>query len=322
MLLNIGLTFLLAILLFLFISLMSSPFEALGWWAGWFGEGVSSFEQVESRLIQEDERLKEQEMGQRYIVYLSGIGSLTGNSIPAEELPFLADLETRIPGTVLIDDVFPYSVSNVGLTGNRLFGRFWRWVESIRPEHPTSYWLYLIVLRNLFQVLISADGRYGPIFNLGVAEEVWASLIKRGYRSGHNIPVTLIGTSGGGQISVGVARFLSMALDQPLHIISIGGVISSDPGLNELAHLYHLYGEYDGTQALGYKVFPRRWPIFPQSEWNRAKQAGKITFHHLGPMVHTGPGSPFDPDATLEDDQTHYEKTMDTVVALLKKIGS
>lgn len=305
----------------LLVSALLAPLESLGWWAGWFGEEVSPEEGTEALFARASAEPVPPE-ADHYIVYLSGIGAFTGSSIPMEEPPFLAALEKRLPGTVVIDDVFPYSVTNMGLTGERSFSWIWRKIEAMRPKNPNAYWLWLVVIRNLFQVAVSADDRYGPIYNLGLAKEIWRSLLRHGYRPGSGTPVTLMGTSGGGQTEVGAVTYLAPAVGTPIKVISLGGVISADPGLLAMDHLYHLYGSKDGTQALGYKVFPGRWPksVWPfaaASPWYQAEAAGKITLREIGPFVHTGKGSPFDATSHLPDGESHLEHTLAIVVELI-----
>jgi len=78
-------------------------------------------------------------------------------------------------------------------------------------------------------VAVSADRRYGLIYNQGIAQVIYNGLRQRGYE-----PVnTLIGYSGGGQMSVASAPYLSPAILAPIDAISLGGV--------RIAHLEHLY---------------------------------------------------------------------------------
>ncbi|MCB9103697.1 MAG: hypothetical protein H6633_05545 [Anaerolineales bacterium] len=300
----------------LVIAAITAPLESLGWWAGWFGEDVNDGDPVH---LFSQTALQTDEAGKNYIVYLSGIGALTGSSIPKEELPFLDAVAEKMPGTVIIKDVFPYSVTNAGLTGERVFSWVWRKIEAQRVINPNAASLYLIVIRNLFQVAVSADQRYGPVYNVGVAKEIWRSLLRHGYHPGSDTPVTLMGTSGGGQVSAGVATYLAAMVNAPLRAISLGGVISADPGLLKLDHLYHLYGTKDSTQALGYKVFPGRWnwPFSQNSPWFRAERAGKITMIELGPFTHTGADSPFDQNSKLPDGQRHFDKTLEVVTEIV-----
>ncbi len=307
-----------SLILFLLILGVMAPLESLGWYAGWIGEQVDEADTLDALSEVAAAKKPLPEEMDHYIVYLSGIGSFTGSSIPMEEPPFLEALQKKLPGSVVIDDVFPYSVTNVGLTGERLMSKAWKRIEAMRPVNPTSTWLYLVVIRNLFQVTVSADKRYGPVYNLGVAKEVWRTLLRHGYRPGGNKPVTLIGTSGGGQVSVGSATYLSSILEgAPLRVISLGGVVSSDEGLLHMDHFYHLYGTLDSTQALGEKVFPGRWPGAINSEWHKAEAAGKITMVELGPFGHTGAGSMFDQGSTLPDGRRHFDVTLEKLTNVL-----
>ena len=318
MVVNLILLLIVGLVLFLLILGVMAPLESLGWYAGWVGEKVDKSDTLAALSEVEATKQPLPDEVAHYIVYLSGIGSFTGSSIPMEEPPFLDALQANLPGSIVIDDVFPYSVTNVGLTGERLMGNVWKQVEAIRPVNPSSNWLYLVVVRNLFQVAVSADKRYGPVYNLGVAKEVWRTLLRHGYRPGSNKPVTLIGTSGGGQVAVGSATYLSTILEgAPLRVVSLGGVVSSDEGLLNVDHFYHLYGTLDSTQALGQKVFPGRWPGAVNSEWHKAEAAGKITMIELGPFTHTGPGSMFDQASVLPDGRRHFDVTLEKLTNVL-----
>ena len=306
------------VVLFLLILGVLAPLESLGWYAGWIGEKVDASDTLDALSdIEKTKKPLPNEM-EHYIVYLSGIGSFTGSSIPMEEPPFLDALQKNLPGSIVIKDVFPYSVTNVGLTGERLMSRVWKRIEAMRPVNPNSAWLYLVVIRNLFQVAVSADKRYGPVYNLGVAKEVWRTLLRHGYRPGSKKPVTLIGTSGGGQVSVGSATYLSYILeDTPLRVVSMGGVVSSDEGLLHMDHFYHLYGTLDSTQALGEKVFPGRWPGAVNSVWHKAEAEGKISMIELGPFGHTGAGSMFDQGTKMPDGRRNFDVTLEKLTNVL-----
>ncbi len=328
-------TFIVGFFAFLFILATIAPLGSLGWWAGWFGEELSLDEfndasgngprfadggTANCSPTPEVRRHRHNHTEPaHYIVYLSGIGAFTGSSIPREELPFVAALRTQVANSIVITDVFPYSVTNLGLTGERLFAWIWRYIEAQRPKNPTSLWLYLVVVRNMFQVMISADRRYGPIYNLGVAREIWWSLHHHGYRPGIGNRVTLIGASGGAQIAIGAANYLVKVTDLPLQIISLGGVIASDPGLLKISHLYHLYGANDGTHKLGSLLFPGRWSITVNSAWNRAKQRGLITMKETGPADHVGENSQFDAHAFAPDGRSYFQITLDEVLAILQR---
>ncbi len=182
----------------LFVSAAVAPLESLGWYAGWFGEK----EEEEPQELLTPDPAGEISPASHYLVYLSGIGAIAPNSIPSEELPFIAGLQQKLPDSLVLTDVFPYSVTNLGLTGQRVTARVWRWIEQLRLKNPMAVAAFLINLRNVFQVATSADSRYGPIYNLGVAQEIRNSLVRHGYPLDNGTPVTLLGWSGGGQIAL------------------------------------------------------------------------------------------------------------------------
>ena len=49
-----------------------------------------------------------------------------------------------------------------------------------------------------------------------------------GYQPGE--PITLIGYSGGAQVALGAVTYLKYALDAPIEVISISGVVSGNNG--------------------------------------------------------------------------------------------
>jgi hypothetical protein len=258
-----------------------------------------------------------------YLVYLSGIGAISGTSIPDEEYPFIHGLEQRLTNAMVISDIYPYSVTNNGLTGQRVFATLWKRVEGMRLKNPNSALAMIVNLRNIFQLFVSADSRYGPIYNLGIANEIMRGLMRHGYRPLARKPVVLLGWSGGGQIAIGSTTFLA-PMTGDVYEVSVGGLLSSDIGFNHVKHLWHLYGEKDQLQGLGQKLFAGRWPTQPQSPWNQAMRAGKIDMIPLGPVNHNGKGNYFDMETKLPDDpqdRTYGEKTLETIQRVLTEAG-
>jgi hypothetical protein len=223
-------------------------------------------------------------------------------------------LQEALPDAVIISDVFPFSVTNNPLTGERLLGWLWRKIHERRKTITGSLLASFIFARNLFNVAVSADPRYGPINNVGVANEIIKSLVREGYPVGSGKPITVMGWSGGGQIAVGVARYLHRGLETPVYVVSIGGVLTDDASIEDVEHLCHLQGSKDFFPRIGDILYPGRWRIISYSAWNRAKRAGRITVFDPGPMVHTGRGDYFDHHATLPNGQTHVEKTAEITV--------
>lgn len=310
-------TLLFGVMALIFVAAALAPLESLGWWA-WSGDKPVDPQQLEEAAEAQAADLPEKDF---YLVYLSGIGAISGNSIPDEEYPFIHGLEERLINAKVISDVYPYSVTNNGLTGQRTFSRLWRWVEKLRLKNPNSVLSLIVNLRNTFQLFVSADRRYGPVYNLGIANEILRGLLRHGYRPSTARPVVLLGWSGGGQIAIGSVTYLP-ALTGDTYVISVGGMLSDDLGLDRVKYLWHLYGEKDKLQALGRVLFAGRWPLKPQSPWNRALRAGKIDMLPLGPFKHNGKGNYFDMATPLPgEERTYGEKTLDTIQDILTKAG-
>lgn len=288
-----------------------APFEALGWWAGWFGRRYEEELPVRSDRPPTDAR--------HVIVFLSGIHSVSGQTFANREKNFLQELHARLPEAEIVE-VFPYSVTNRALTAQRLFSGFWRWAlrMKLRGRALTGVAGLVINLRNGWQVAVSADRRYGPIYNQGSAELIYAALLSRGFRPGSGVPVTLVGYSGGGQVAVGAAGHLRELIGGPVQVVSLGGVIASDPGLDTIDRLYHLVGEHDRIERLSHVFFPGRWPLLPYSSWNQARKQGRIAILPMGPVDHTGRHGYLDSKALLPDGRSHLQATVDTLVAIVR----
>jgi hypothetical protein len=311
------------VLMLLFLSAALAPLESLGWYAGWFGASEEPDPKGAQAVTNDDAAptADRPAPATHYLVYLSGIGAIAPNSIPDEELPFIQGLEENLPTTKVISDVFPYSVTNMGLTGQRVTARIWRWIEQLRFKNPMAVAALLVNVRNMFQVAISADRRYGPIYNLGVARAIRDNLVRHGYPLDTNTPVTLLGWSGGGQIALGAAWYLPGLIGGPVRIVSVGGVMSDDMGVERIEHLWHLWGEKDPLAPLGEKLYAGRWKMFPTSTWNRLLAAGKITMIQLGPFAHNGKGNYFDNETTLPSGETHMQYVLARVKGVLAQEG-
>ena len=251
---------------------------------------------------------------ERYVVYLSGVGVLDGHGdTPAGERACLAELARRT-GLPVLDGIFPYAVQRGGLLQGTTAG-FWRLLAKVRAGRP-SVLPYLIQLRNVLQVLVAADPRYGPTYYAGLAQQVWHVLVRNGYRRGCGVPVTLLGYSGGAQMALGVSWFLSL-LDVRCSVVSIGGVFSDDPGFEYVDHFWDLRGTKDAVRLAGPLAFPGRWPLNGLSTWNLALREGRVTVLDAGPVTHDGPGSYFDLTASLPDGRTHAEALVAAIAEIL-----
>lgn len=294
----------------LLIAGLLSPLEALGWWAGWFGP--------------EDDRpaaapKPPNPRAETYVVFLSGIHSVRGESFAPNERRFLRRLRRELPRAEVLE-VFPYSVTNRALTAQRVFSWFWRWALAAKLSRRRLVGIagMLINMRNAWQVAVSADRRYGPIYNQGSADLIHAALLAHGFDPDVGAPVVLIGYSGGGQVALGAAAPLAERFGTWPVVVSLGGVMSADPALEALPRLCHLAGRRDLVTRLGAAAFPGRWRLNAGSAWNRALAAGRIQRFDLGPMDHTGPGGYLDDEATLPDGRSHLQATVQLVGELVR----
>ncbi|ERT06889.1 putative membrane protein [Lyngbya aestuarii BL J] len=298
----------------LVVAGLLAPLETLGWWAGWYDDQVDTT----VNAVELAEPVADPQTISRYIVYLDGIGKSTFEYLPDIE-EFLNTLAPALPDDMaLIRGIMPYSVLNNPLDQDRPLAFLWKLVEKSRLANPASVLGLLINIRNVLIVGVSADKRYGPLYNQGIAQVVYNGLVKNGYRLNSSIPITLIGYSGGGQMSCACAPFLKRAISAPIDVISLGGVISGNCNILKLEHLYHLVGDEDGVEQIGPIMFPGRWKIFPLSYWNRAKRRGKTSIFSMGPVGHQVPGGILDPDLTLSDGHSSLEQTINYIKKIVQ----
>ena len=203
-------------LIALLLAGLLSPFEALGWWAGWYGDGVETHIPCRQAGASSEDRSEDlpaqlsashhSPPPSRYIVYLDGISQSCAD-YPVRVQNFLDTLAAALPpDVVLVQDILAYSALNRPLTLQRPFASFWRWVNRMESRYPQSPLDIFVNLRNTFQVAVSTDHRYGPVFNRGTAQVILNSLRQRGYRPG--VPITLLGYSGGAQVALGAVTYL------------------------------------------------------------------------------------------------------------------
>ena len=297
-------------------ALLMAPLESLHWWA------TSGAEQIETFVgpaepTEQAAAITADQGPQKFLVYLSGIGAIAAKGVPEEEVPFVQDLHDRLTGFTVIDDVFPYAVDNRGLTAERLLGGLWRWLDRARLKNPNASLAVLINLRNLMQLFVCADRRYGPTYNLGTAREIHMSLMRHGHRPGSPDQVVLFGWSGGGQIALGAAWYLH-AMGLNVSVMSLGGMLSDDIALGRVDHLWHLYGSKDFLQASGQVMFAGRWPISKGSPWNQALEDGTISMIDLGPYNHNIKQHYFDYESKLPDGRSYAGKVIDTIEGILE----
>jgi hypothetical protein len=300
--------FVLALLLMLLIS----PFESLQWWAGW----VSDEPQTTTADPQPDTAARSDTQPDTYVIFLPGVGAM-GTEVDPWERGLLDCIQRGLHDGVILAGLFPFTVREDTLTEHRRTAWFWRWLAHIRDTRP-SLVARLIDWRNLTQVFVSMDPRYGPIYNKGVEEKITSVLHAQRYPVCSGIPITLIGYSGGAQIALGSSLYLAHEMQAPVTVISLGGVLGDDPGLASVEHLYHLWGTKDLESRLATAVVPARWPIAKKSLWNRAVADGRLTQECLGTMVHTGPKGYLDAKVTAPDGHTNLEVTAAAMLRIIE----
>jgi hypothetical protein len=246
----------LVVAFFLWASL--APFETLGWWAGWFGDKIYHDQIPSDGIVR-----AVHDQPSCYVLFLSGIGRVSGHTLSYREQEFLRQLAQRVPQAVVLDDIFPYSVNNLALTGQPYFARIWEWALA-RKRYGPALAGYLINIRNLFQVAIAIDRRYSPLYGQAMAEVFLDSLLRYQYDPESKVPVFIIGYSGSAQMGIGSITYLREWVKGPIYMISLGGIFGSDPGALVADHVYHLLGSEDLAQVWRL-LMPGRWPFFASS---------------------------------------------------------
>src|SRR5690625_8030160 len=96
-----------------------APLEALGWYAGWYGEGLSEPTHEEEPQYLE---FGPSERHDHYVDFLAGIAK-EGAENYADVQSFLDKLSDARPATVVMGDRMPYSPRNPAHTEGRQDGR-------------------------------------------------------------------------------------------------------------------------------------------------------------------------------------------------------
>lgn len=249
-----------------------------------------------------------------YIVFLPGVGDFSADELtPGEEI-FLDQLEKEHSSCVAVGDVFPYSANNKSLGGQRFLAPFWRFANQ------TDGWLSItnvfIRIRNLWRFAISADPRYGTVYNQGIANAIIERMDARypiPRQKSDSLKILLMGTSGGVEVALGAVPYLKEWLNPELYIISIGGVFNNRKAFSYLEHFYHLRGEKDWVEDIGRVIFPARWPPIIKSEFNQARIEGRYNSYLIGPHTHDENTGYFGTDLIPNSDQSYVEKTLEVV---------
>ena len=71
-----------------------TPFETLGWWAGWFGDAIYHDSIPSDGVVRQAHP-----NATCYAIFLSGIGRVSGQTLSYRETMFLRELARRAPGS-------------------------------------------------------------------------------------------------------------------------------------------------------------------------------------------------------------------------------
>lgn len=268
-----------------------APIGTLDWWLSQGAENLGLKKQ-EPNFLQADNRsgtTSANRMIDCYIVYLPGVGDFSTNQLTLGEEFFLSRLEQLHPNCVAVRDVFPYSVANKDLGGERFLAPVWKAAEKADGWFKNAN--VLIKIRNLWRFAIAADDRYGAIYGRGIA----AAVIDR-MNAVHPIPqspkqpinLILLGTSGGVQVALGAVPYLHDRLPAKITVVSAGGAFDGEAGFNTVEQVYHLKGQRDWVEGIPRIVFSSRWSWTVGSPFNQAKQQGRFHFLESGNHTHDG----------------------------------
>lgn len=306
--------FLIPFVLWLVVALLLAPSDALRLWAGWFPERTAPtlggrYKRLRSRSLPPPAY---------YIVFLDGISKGTFRNLAIVD-DFLASLQKALPDAAIVSDVLPYSVFNMTVNDERRpMSRFWTMIERFKERNnPIGF---LINIRNFLQALVSADWRYGLAYNAAMSKLILFGLLRHGYDLDDPAPIVLIGYSGGGQVAAGSGSLLRSALDVPVHVVSIAGVMAGNAGFLGIDSWHQIVSNRDPVEKLGFVFFPMRWPVMVFSPWNRAKQAGKVHIVRLDGARHDKIRSYMDPASPAPGGGSMLERTVATVAGIVRRV--
>ncbi len=298
---------LLIAVLALTVSLLLAPIEALGWWAGWFGDPDVS---TSMRPPQTGRATR------LHVVYLDGIAK-AGHVNYEDVEGFLDRLRAELPEAAVLGDVLPYSPTGRGLTEHRPLSAFWRRMLELKLQGRRPLLTFSINVRNLLQVLVASDRRYAAVYGRAAAVAMTDALLQNGYHPGSGEPVALIGYSGGSQVALVATPYLKRALGAPIVLVSLAGVMASEPGMLALERIFHIESSRDRIPRVGRLAFPGTWRIWPRSYLARLEERGGLIAVDPGPMRHNGVESYLDDDAFLHG-RSHQEITSELVSGFLR----
>ncbi|WP_416670677.1 hypothetical protein [Egbenema bharatensis] len=291
-----------------------APVGTMVWWLD--SEDEDFGEQARWILSEDDAEAVDTEPT-CYIVFLTGVGDFSADNLASGEEIFLDRLEQAQPHCVMVRDVFPYSAANQNIGGQEVFAFLWEiaenadgWLEATR---------YLLQIRNLWRLAISADNRYGQIYNPALALSILEQMNKQHSVPSHSdepIQLILMGTSGGAQVGLSATPYLKDWLNAEITLLSFGGVFDGQEGFDAAEQVYHFRGEADWVENLGGILFPSRWLWNFGSSFNQARDEGRYTAIISGPHEHDGDRGYFGEDPIENSDETYLDRMFEEMMEL------
>ncbi len=262
------------------------------------------------------------QQNEAYVLFLSGVGRVSSQTMSMRERGILQRLADRCPTAVVLDDVFAYSINNLPLTENRRLSRYWRWVMRQKLKKNLIHTLigHLINLRNIVQITISADCRYAQVYNAGFARVLVHHLQQYGYDPDNPKPVFIVSYSGAGQIAAGAVKHLA-AYELPVYALMLACFFTEGPGVVNARHLWEFIGSADAVYRFCYSFTPSRWRVWP-SDWSRFVKSGKMTRVDMGAMSHTGRGGYLDRNSHLPDGNSYIDFTAAQFADIINSVAA
>lgn len=263
-------------LMLLLLPILTAPLETAAWLTG------------KARRIAPPARPRTFQGKQLQIVYFTGVAGYSGEFLARREEAFLGLLQERFPDASIHRDIFPYSVENRPLNGERIFRSLWMFLHKWRLRLPNNVFDVFIVLRNIGQLLVSADPRYGCAYNEGLSQVLMQKLQP-------DLPTFFVAYSGGAQMAVGACGQMSGFFIQKPVLLALGGVFTDDPGIAGFHSVVQIRGSRDRwVPDLGKLLYPGLWKWQFWSSWNRFRRSGRFrrvtssTHCHVGKCDYFG----------------------------------
>ncbi len=273
---------------FLVLWGMLAPVSTIVWWLNQTAESLGLEDEQEKPDVLRQASINAPSSNiDCYIVFLPGVGNFSPDEITQGERYFIDQLATRHSNCVVVRDVFPYSVVNQDLGSQKFLTPLW----EASKESDGVLGNVLVQVRNLWRFAISADDRYGPVYNLSIANTIVERMNAAHPIARSNRPINLIllSTSGGTQVALGATPHVREWMNNArITVVSIGGTFEGRAGFNDTNHVYHLYGDRDWVTTLARVVFPARWRWVVGSPVNQARQQGRYTVCNVGSQEHSG----------------------------------